>query len=58
MSRGRIVDVRGYLVRVSDGFTERHTVLIASDIELARQKAASHFAGTKWRVSAVVEIQK
>jgi len=52
------VDVRGYLVRVSDGVTERHTVLIASDIERARQKAASRFADTKWRVSAVVEIAK
>jgi len=52
------VDVRGYLVRVSDGVTDRHTVLLAPDIEFARQKAASWFAGTRWRVSAVAEIAK
>ncbi|MGB7098218.1 MAG: hypothetical protein WBD95_05530 [Xanthobacteraceae bacterium] len=52
------MDVRGYLVRVSDGVTDRHTVLLAPDIEFARQKAMSSFAGTRWRVSAVAEIPK
>jgi hypothetical protein len=52
------VDFRGYLVRVSDGVTDRHTVVLASDIEYARRKADSCFAGTKWTVSAVAEIAK
>jgi len=52
------VDVQGYLISVSDGVTDRHTVLLAPDIEFAWQKAASCFAGTRWRVRAVAEIPK
>jgi len=46
------------LVRVSDGVIDRHTVVLASDIEYARRKADTCFAGTKWTVSAVAEIAR
>jgi hypothetical protein len=50
------MDLRGYLVRVSDGEIERHTVLLASDINVARLKALSRFKGTKWLVRTVSQI--
>ncbi len=50
------MDLRGYLVRVSDGETDLHTVLLAPDLDIARLKAMSRFRGTKWLVRAVREI--
>jgi len=50
------MDSRGYLVRVSDGETDLHTVLLAPDLDIARLKAMSRFKVTKWLVRTVSEI--
>jgi hypothetical protein len=52
------MDLRGYLVRVSDGDSDRHTVLLAPDLDVARLKALSRFRGTRWLVRTVVEIAR
>ncbi len=50
------MDVRGYLVRVSDGKIDRHTILLAPDLHFARLKAVVQFKGTRWLVRMVTEI--
>jgi hypothetical protein len=50
------MDLRGYLIRVGDGVSLRHTVVLAPDSELARRKAIVLFKDTKWRVLVVAEI--
>ncbi len=52
------MELRGYLIRVTDGMTYRHTVVLAPDAEFARTKAAAVFAGTKWRVRDVMDIHR
>jgi hypothetical protein len=52
------MELRGYLIRVSDGLSYRHTVLLAPDTEFARRKAAVFFKDTKWRVLTVAEIPR
>lgn len=52
------MDLRGFLVRVTDGTIYRHTVVLAPDVAFARSKAAALFEATKWRVWEVVDIPR
>ncbi len=52
------MDLRGFLVRVTDGMIYRHTIVLAPDLEFARTRAATVFEGTKWRVWEVLDIPR
>jgi hypothetical protein len=52
------MDIRGFLIRVTDGTTLRHTIVLAPDLEFAQSKAAALFEATKWRITAVLVIAR
>lgn len=52
------MELRGFLVRVTDGTIYRHTVVLAPDAMFARSKAAALFEATKWRVADIFDIAR
>ena len=52
------MDISGFLIRVTDGTIFRHTIVLATDLELAQSKAAALFQATQWRVTGVFAIAR
>ncbi len=52
------MDLRGFLVRVTDGMIYRRPIVLAPNVEFARTKTATVFEGTKWRVWEVLDIPR